>query len=204
MAGTMSPAPRREPSSSQDIRTHSTIEVVRRARRGDWRALQALVERALPNLRRWAHGRVPTYARQDANTEDVVQDVALGALKNLRSIRRRSLGELQAYLRRSVINRIRDLIRTTSRRGVAVEFDDQIGDDAPTPLERAILRERTDGFVKALSRLSPRDRMVLIWRLELGYSAEEIAAKLGKSKAAAGMAVTRAVSRLAKELRIDR
>jgi DNA-directed RNA polymerase specialized sigma24 family protein len=41
-----------------------------------------------------------------------------------------------------------------------------------------------------------------VWRIELGYTAEEIATKLGKSKAAAGMTITRAMSRLAKEMNV--
>jgi DNA-directed RNA polymerase specialized sigma24 family protein len=55
----------------------------------------------------------------------------------------------------------------------------------------------------ALQRLRPADRQLIIWRVELGYSVEEIAARLGKSKAAAGMGVTRAMARLAKALELD-
>ena len=64
---------------------------------------------------------------------------------------------------------------------------------------------RTDArqFLEALGRLRPADRQVIVWRIELGYTAEEIATKLGKSKAAAGMTVTRAMARLAKELKLD-
>ena len=44
-----------------------------------------------------------------------------------------------------------------------------------------------------LRKLRPADRQVIVWRIELGYTADEIATKLGKSKAAAGMTVTRAM-----------
>jgi DNA-directed RNA polymerase specialized sigma24 family protein len=43
---------------------------------------------------------------------------------------------------------------------------------------------------------------VIVWRLELGYTAQEIAARLGKSEAAAAMTVSRAMARLAKELNL--
>ena len=60
--------------------------------------------------------------------------------------------------------------------------------------------EQLDRFLEALQRLRPADRQVIVWRVELGYSVDEIAARLGKSTAAAGMSVTRAMARLAKEL----
>lgn len=65
------------------------------------------------------------------------------------------------------------------------------------------MRQRLEGFLEALARLRPADRQVIIWRIELGYSADEIAAKLGKSRAAAGMTVSRAMARLASELHIQ-
>src|SRR5438034_2046919 len=44
------------------------------AQRGDVRALAALIERYLPQLRRWAHGRLPRWARTVADTADLVHD----------------------------------------------------------------------------------------------------------------------------------
>ena len=65
------------------------------------------------------------------------------------------------------------------------------------------MAERLDRFLEALRRLRPADRQIVVWRIELGYTAEEIATRLGKSKAAAGMSVSRALARLAKELDLD-
>ena len=65
------------------------------------------------------------------------------------------------------------------------------------------MREQLDRFLEALRRLRPADRQVIVWRIELGYTAEEIATKLGKSKAAAGMTVSRAMTRLAKEMNLE-
>jgi RNA polymerase sigma factor (sigma-70 family) len=67
-------------------------------------------------------------------------------------------------------------------------------------LEQAILRERLDEFLAPLQRLRPRDRQAIVWRVELGYSIEEIARRLGKSEAAAAMTVSRALARLAAEM----
>jgi RNA polymerase sigma factor (sigma-70 family) len=179
----------------------STVEILDRAQRGDWGAAQALIERVAPSVRRWARGKVPPHVRHDANTEDVVQDAVLQTLKGMKRIRYRTVGALQAYLRTSVVNRIRDLIRGTQRHGGApLELDEGLANDSASPLESAIMREDLQRFLDGLQRLKPADRQLIIWRFELGYTVDEIAARLGKSKAAAGMGVTRAVRRLANEL----
>jgi RNA polymerase sigma-70 factor, ECF subfamily len=191
------------PLGSPADATDSTIHVLERAQRGDQSAVRTLIERAAPPVRRWAHHRLPSYARSDADTEDVVQDAVLRMLKNIKRVKHVTVGGLQAYLRESVLNRIRDLIRKTQRHGVPLEVDADVRDDMPSPLVMAIRRERLERFLEALQRLRPADRQVIVWRVELGYSAEEIASRLGKSKAAAGMAVSRAMARLEKELKLQ-
>jgi RNA polymerase sigma-70 factor (ECF subfamily) len=186
----------------RDQLSASTLHVLERARNGDASAARILIERALPSIRRWARGRLPQHARSDANTEDVVQDVFLRTLRRLRGFEHRTVGGLQAYLRRAVVNRIRDLIRGSNRVGLEPLADVEPRDWKPSPLEAAIMRQQLDGFLAALQRLKPADRQVIVWRIELGYTAEEIAAKLGKSTAAAGMTISRATARLAKEMRL--
>lgn len=186
----------------RDQSTDSTLDVLERARGGDRTAARILVERALPSVRRWARGRLPRYTRSDADTEDIVQDAFLRTLKGLARFQHRTIGGLQAYLRQAVVNRIRDLIRGSKRRGIRADVADDLRDWQPSPLEAAIMREQLDSFLEALRKLRPADRQVIIWRIELGYTAEEIGVKLGKSTAAAGMTVTRAMSRLAREMRL--
>lgn len=162
-----------------------------------------LIERAAPAVRRWARGRLPRFARGDADTEDVVQDAVLRTLQSVHTFQHRTVGGLQAYLRTSVLNRIRDLIRASGRRGGTQEIGDDLRDPLPSPLESAIMHERLDRFLEALHRLRPADRQVIVWRVELGYSVAEIATRLGKSQATAGMTVTRAMARLGKELNLE-
>jgi RNA polymerase sigma-70 factor, ECF subfamily len=189
--------------TSVDQTFDSTFEILTRAQGGDRAAALILIERAAPAVRRWARGRLPQSARNDADTEDVVQDAVLRTLKGLERFQHRTVGGLQAYLRTSVINRIRDLMRSRARRGVTEELGEELHDSTPSPLESAIMREGLDRFLEALQRLRPADRQLIVWRVELGYTVDEIATRLGKSKAAAGMSVTRAMARLAKELDVD-
>lgn len=182
------------------LSSDSTLHVLERAQQGDRAAARTLVARALPAVRRWARGKLPPQARGAADTEDVVQDAFVGALRNLERFRHHTVGALHAYLHRAVVNRIRDIVRGSRRR--AAEFDVTIDppDWQPSPLERAILQERVEHFLAALAKLRPADRQVLVWRLELGYSPQEIASRLGKTEGAAAMTVSRAMARLAKEL----
>ena len=193
----------RPDSSDADSMSDSTLHVLERAQGGDELAARTLIERALPSVRRWAHGRLPRYARIDADTEDVVQDAFLGTLRRLKRFQHRTVGGLQAYLRQAVVNRVRDLVRGSRRRGAEMDCDLEPRDWKPSPLEAAIMREQLDRFLQALRKLRPADRQVIVWRIELGYTADEIATKLGKSKAAAGMTVTRAMTRLAREMNLD-
>jgi RNA polymerase sigma factor (sigma-70 family) len=182
----------------------STIHVLERARAGDRSAARILLERALPPLKRWARGRIPTGGRGPADTEDMVQDAVLQYFKRIDSFEHRNVGAVQAFLREVVINRIRDIARRVRRRGVPVEPPEDLQDSEPSPLERAIMRQNMDRFVDALQRLRPADRQAVIWRVELGYSYEEIANRLGKpSDAAARMAIKRALERLAKEMGVS-
>lgn len=177
--------------------------MLERAQGGDEAAAQILMERALPPVRQWARGRLPRYARGDADTEDVVQDVFLRTVKHLKRFQHRTVGGLQAYIRQAVVNRIRDLIRGARRRGTHSALDSDVRGWTPSPLESAIMAERLNRFLEALRRLRPADRQIVVWRIELGYTAEEIATRLGKSKAAGAMSVSRALARLAKELDLE-
>lgn len=60
-------------------------------------------------------------------------------------------------------------------------------------------------YESAMERLRPEDREAIIARVELGLSHTEVAKALGKpSVAAAHMAVSRALVRLAEEMAHDR
>lgn len=192
------------PRSSPGMATEDpepTVLLLERLRRGDDRALEALLERHLPRLRRWASGRLPRSARDAGDTEDLVQETVIRTLKALGGFEYRHEGALQAYLRQAVANGIRDRIRRASRRPQAVPLDERAPAHGLSPLEEAIGREAAERYDAALSALSDADREAIVGRLELGYDYEELAAALDKPSAdAARMAVRRAILRLAAAL----
>jgi RNA polymerase sigma-70 factor (ECF subfamily) len=181
----------------------STVELIELARAGNGGALLALLERCLPPLRRWAHGRLPPAARGALDTADLVQEAALHALTKLDTFEPRHVGALQAYLRTSVVNLIRDQVRRTARRPTTELGDDHHSDFA-SPLEEAIRAEEYVHYRDALSRLSERDRAMIVARIEMQWSLGEIADRFGMRTDAVRMAITRAVRRLSKELDASR
>lgn len=182
----------------------SSLDLLQRARAGDEAALEALIARYLPRLERWARGRLPVWARDVADTQDLVQDTLIQTFKRIEAFEPRGEGSLQAYLRQGILNRIRDELRKAGRRPAAGVLDSQVEDRSTSPLEAAIGTEAVARYERALSRLRPEDREAIIASVELDYRNEEIAALLGKPTAnAARMAVERALVKLAGEMRKD-
>lgn len=184
--------------------SEDTQELLARAKAGHPTAIDALFRRCLPGLRRWARGRLPSYARDLCDTHDLVQETLLHTLNCLDTFEPKERGALDAYLRRAVINRIRDEIRRVTRRPAALELVDRHADPAPSPLEAAIGRELGERYQAALARLRAGDRTAIAARLESHCSYREIATLLGKPNAnAARVAVSRAVDRLIHEMNVD-
>lgn len=167
----------------------TTVRLLARARAGEQDALDTLFARYLPPLRRWASGRLPRWARDISDTQDLVQDTLLQTFKRMDAFEPRSEGALQAYLRQAVMNGIRDELRRRSRRPGAEPLDSQQIDTTPSPLELAIGQEAVERYEAALQTLRDEDREAVIGRLELGLTYEELADALGKSSADAARKV---------------
>ncbi len=179
----------------------STATLLERARAGDHAAIDALFARCIPPLQRWARGRLPNWARDMADTNDVVQDAVIQTFKSLDTFEARGEGALQAYLRQAVMNRIRDHIRRVGRRPEQTGLDSEHKDDGPSPLEQAVGREAVERYEAALTRLTETDRELIIATVELGYTPEQVAEATGRrSTDAARKASRRALIKLAEEM----
>lgn len=180
----------------------STFQLIARARAGDQDALEELFVRHLKPLQRWASGRLPRWARDLADTDDLVQDTLAQTFKRIDDFEPRHVGGFQAYLRQAVLNRIRDELRRKGRQPDVRDLDGLEQDRMRSPLEQAIGHEAVEQYERALQRLPPQDREAIIARVEMGYSYEELAKALGKPTAdAARKAAQRALVRLAEELK---
>lgn len=196
----------RQPSAVDSVLpSHSpeaTVILLERARAGDQAALEALFARYLQPLRRWARGRLPRWARDMSDTQDLVQETLLQTFKRIDAFDARGPGALQAYLRQALMNRVRDELRRFDRRGPTDSVDPALPAGGESPLEEAIGRQNVERYERALARLRPTDREMIIARVELGCSYEQLAESLGKPTAAAARkAAQRALLRLATEIK---
>jgi RNA polymerase sigma factor (sigma-70 family) len=186
-------------------RAHATAsssgELLDRLRAGDSQAANRLLARHMPQLYRWAHRRIPQWARGIVDTADVVQDTLLHTYKRLRWFEPRRDGALLGYLRRALLNRVRDQFRHVARHPGSAPLDPRHAYEGDSPLEQAIKQQSREQYLRALKRLRAEDRNVIVARLELGYSYEQLALIVDRpSPEAARLAVRRALLRLAKEM----
>jgi DNA-directed RNA polymerase specialized sigma24 family protein len=59
---------------------------------------------------------LPKWARDIAETDDLLQDTLLQTFKRIEHFECRGVGALQAYLREAILNRVRDELRKKGRR----------------------------------------------------------------------------------------
>jgi RNA polymerase sigma factor (sigma-70 family) len=179
----------------------STVSLLARFRAGDETARDRLLSRYLPVLRRWAHGRLPSHARQLADTDDLVQITLIRALNHMESFEPSREGAFLLYLRRILMNALRDEIRRSRLRPSSGEPEAGIPDPGRSALEELIGNETIDRYEAALAELTEEQREAVVLRIEFDFKHEQIAQAIGKPTAnAARMLVSRALLRVAETM----
>lgn len=182
-------------SSPRPLTTTSVL--LDQAAAGDESAAEALVQRYLPILERWAHGRLSPENRGLVDTVDLVQMTVIKAVRSLEGFQSRKKGAFFAYLRQILLNTLRDEVRKAVRRPRGPQIEDSVPDSTPTPLETVLGREKLRIYEEALSRLPEEQQELLVLKLEFGQSHVEIADALGLSSPnAARMKIARAILKL--------
>ena len=186
-------------------RDESTADLLVLCQQGDESARDRLMARFLPVMRRWAHGRLPHYARSNAGTDDLVQLTLIRSLNHITDFDQRREGAFLAYLRTIFLNQLRDELRRHTRQPASSEHDEQnCAGDTGSPLEAAVGSEALAAYEAALAQLPAVDREATLMRLEFGYQYAEIATDLGlPSSNAARMRIGRAIARLAELIDVD-
>jgi len=181
----------------------STAYLLSKAKKGDNAARETLCSIYIPILTKWAHGRLPLYARDLSETDDLVQISLLKALDKLETFNPMGEGAFLAYLRKILLNNIRSEIRRYSKKSLKVSIQDEheLLDDDATLLEKAVGLEIIKKYEIALSNISEQSREAIILRVEFGYTFPEVAVAINCNSAnAARMIVTRALHKLAENM----
>jgi RNA polymerase sigma-70 factor (ECF subfamily) len=198
----------RKPAGAEvplDADAQSSSALLLRARDGDEDACNELCARYLPRLRRWAHGRLPIWAREHLDTEDIVQDTLMQSVRQLGAFTPQHERAFCAYVSQALRNRLRDAMRRAMARPQGRSLSPDVPAREPSPLEQAVGGQMLGRYDAALQRLRERDRELVVARVELGLDYEQIAGLLDRSSIpSARVAVSRALLRLAVEMGVER
>lgn len=181
------------------VSTEPTEQLLQRIRAGDPAARQRLYDRYLPLLQRWAHGRLPHYARDINDTEDLVQISLLRALERLDEFESRGAGSFLAYLRQILLNQVRLELRGRRRHGEKVDLDalEIAQQHEASAVETLVGAERLRAYEEALAKLDRRLQELVVLRIEFGLSYQQIAAEIGGTPDAIRMSLSRALRGMA-------
>ena len=189
-----------------------TGELLAQARDGDGGAVEDLLERHRPGLRRMVDARIDRRLERRVDASDIVQDVLLEASQRLEDYLRDPRLPFSLWLRQLAQDRVIDMHRRhrlAGRRSLDREQPLQTGDEDSsrelviqlrdpelTPAAHALREELRDQFLRALGRMDEADREILMMRHFEQLSNSEAAELLGLSEPAAGMRHLRALRRL--------
>jgi RNA polymerase sigma-70 factor (sigma-E family) len=129
--------------------------------------------------------------RDVETAEEVVQDSFVAMHGRWRSLREPDKG--LAYLRQTVVNRSRSVLR---HRGVQARYTPPVAADVPGADEHALVSERRSLVLDAMRALPDRQREVIALRYYLDLSEADIAETLGISRGAVKSHASRGVAAL--------
>lgn len=160
--------------------------------------LADLLAKLWPTLVAWAHGRLPSFARHRADTEDLVGDAVVAALKRSNSMDPEKPGMVVRFEQLAILNRIRDEIRWSRRVEAGSGGADAAIDPSPSPMDHLLESEDRRRFRKALLQLRLGEQLLIVGRVELHLSYAHLARATGLPSAEAARSATRrALLRLA-------
>lgn len=191
------------------VNDHKTRHLVTLAKEGDQSAIDQLCRIYGERVRRIIRLRIDSKLRPKIDSVDVVQDALVLALAGLKNFTYRNEGDFLRWLSRIAENKLHDVLdkfyadKRDIRREIPFKKERMNTDEGSfgvagplqttTPSVLLSRKEQLDRLERAIDNLKPEYRQVVfLGRIER-LSHAEIAAKLGKSKGAVAMLLSRAL-----------
>lgn len=179
------------------------LELVRQCVGGNPDARRAFVRRFAPYLARVIREAMKRQAAplaRQTSVEDILQNCFLELWKNDQQVLRRYDGStaLSTYLRVIALRQTYQTIQTQQRFAGLPAFETILERENPfpEPFRKLDREEQNERLEKALSRLSPRERMVLEWIRIEGMPYEDAARLLNLKRGTVAALLSRAQARL--------
>jgi RNA polymerase sigma-70 factor (ECF subfamily) len=165
----------REPRPETPLRyeTLSDPILIRRAKDGDRRALEALCERHAPRVERVAAHLV----RDPEDARDAAQEALAKLCVRLRQFRGES--EFTTWLHRLVVNTCKDVLQRQRVRACEPLLDDVREARDGDPARAAALAETRAELGVCLAQIAPAQAQVVVLKDAFGYTFEEISCASG-------------------------
>jgi RNA polymerase sigma-70 factor (ECF subfamily) len=187
----------RETMKSVEDRPPDERALVERAREGDVRAYEELVQRHQAIAHRTAY----LITGSSADSDDVTQEAFVRAYAALGTFRPEL--PFRPWILKIVANQARNRYRANGRRAaltLRASEDRLSGGAVPSPEEAVLAKVRDEELLAALERLGENDRLVIGCRYLLDLSEAETAAALGCRRGTVKSRLSRALGRLREEL----
>ncbi len=191
-----------------------TQELLELVRSGDSKAIDRLLGRHRPTLRRVVELRLDPAIAGRVDASDVVQETLVEASRRLAEYASNPAMPFHIWLRHLAKDHVIDAHRrhrAAQRRSVdrerslanpqfgdrsSIQLASQLAASGLTPAATAMRAELERRFRDALEHLKPDDREIIVLRHFEHYTNQEVARELGLSEPAAGMRYLRALRRL--------
>jgi RNA polymerase sigma-70 factor, ECF subfamily len=196
----------------EDSLNYKTRRLVSLAKEGDASALEGLCAIYGDRVRQIVRLRMGNELRSKLQSMDVVQDAFVSALRGLKDFTYENEGDFLRWLATITENRIRDHVekfhagRRDIRREIPLDTSGQASKDtfvrtvgpvdSTTPSMIVSKREELDRLEKAMNKLTPEYKQVILLAKMEGLSGPQLAEKLGKSPGAARALLCRALAAL--------
>ncbi len=177
--------------------TGPDAELVERAVRGDPDATAALLAVVRPGVVRYCRAHLGRVGGRYTTADDVSQEVCLAVLRSLPRFRdegRPFAAFVYGIAAHKIADAQRAAVRHLSVAPVETIADQQ--DSAPGPEQQALAKDLARRLSRLLRHLPEQHREILVLRVAVGLSAEEVGQTLDMSPGAVRVAQSRALARL--------
>ena len=194
--------------------SHDESALIAQAREGDERAFGQLCRTYGARLRRRVEARLSAGVRRRVSANDVLQEAHVVAFEQISTFEDRGEGSFGRWLGRIVDLKAQHLVRFhagTAKRAVSAEVTrgergtvGAMRGRGPSPSQAAMGAELREEAKRAVARLPEKYRLVVQLIQGEGLTTAEVAERLDRSRDVIKGLYSRALARLARELKLDR